>query len=95
MQENITRKDIAKAMQKKFKLPKKYCEETVNGVFENISKAINEDKTVSIRGFGSFKAKLKKEHVKTSAFTGKKHTIKAKKSCSFYAYNRLKDIVKS
>ncbi len=73
---------------------KKTSQAAVDCVFSTITKALKKKKTVTLRGFGTFKVDKRKARKGRNPRTGEVIKIKAKKVPKFVAGKALKDAVK-
>jgi nucleoid DNA-binding protein len=73
---------------------KKEAQAVVDCVFATIAKALKKNDTVSLVGFGTFKANKRKARKGRNPQTGEEIKIKAKKVPKFVPGKALKDAVK-
>ena len=70
---------------------KAFSEKCVNAILDCIGKGLKKDKAVQIVGFGTFAVKARKARTGRNPQTGETIQIKASKSVSFKAGQKLKD----
>jgi nucleoid DNA-binding protein len=73
---------------------KKEAQAAVDCVFSNISKAMKRRDTVTLVGFGTFKADKRKARTGRNPQTGEEIMIKAKRVPKFVPGKALKDAIK-
>ncbi|MBL0691459.1 MAG: HU family DNA-binding protein [SAR324 cluster bacterium] len=76
--------DIALALSHKFDLPTKQAAYLSEAILKSVKDALKTDGTVMITGFGKFEVKQKAARIGRNPKTKQKHTIKERKSISFY-----------
>ena len=89
----MNKSDLIEALSKSENLTKTKAEEVVDLVFSEMTNALVTGDRVEIRGLGSFKVKSYGKYTGRNPKTGKKITVKAKKSPSFKCGKELKERV--
>jgi DNA-binding protein HU-beta len=89
----MTKQELVEMLHAKWdgQMTKKLTAELVDGVFENVSKAICKDKRFSYPGFGTFVVRNRKARKGRNPQTGEAIKIKASKAVGFRATKSLKD----
>ncbi len=83
MNKNITRDDIAEAINLDFGLSKKDCLNLVNDIIEIIISGLENKQIVKIHNFGTFKLKRKKSRIGRNPKTKKEFLISERNVISF------------
>ena len=83
MNKNITRDDIAEAINLDFGLSKKDCLNLVNDIIEIIISGLENNQIVKIHNFGTFKLKRKKSRIGRNPKTKKEFMISERNVISF------------
>ena len=83
MKKNITRDDIANAINIDFGLSKKDCLDIVNDIIDSIIVGLENNQIVKIHNFGTFKLKRKKSRVGRNPKTKEEVMIKSRNVISF------------
>ncbi|MBF2098253.1 MAG: HU family DNA-binding protein [Gloeomargaritaceae cyanobacterium C42_A2020_066] len=81
--QSVNKEQLVSIAASKSGATKKSTEEVLNAVIEAITEAVAEDKKVTLVGFGSFEAKVRKEREGRNPGTGEIIHIPAKKVPSF------------
>lgn len=81
---------IEKIAEKNEHLSKRQVEFIVNGVFNSIKSALEEGEKVEIRGFGSFKVRVKQQKEARNPKTGEKVIVAPKKVPYFKPSREIK-----
>ena len=97
MRKNITRDDIAEAVNIEFGLSKKDCLEIVNDIIDTIILGLEKFQIFKIHNFGTFKLRRKKERIgrnpktKKEAIISERYVVifKPSKSVLSYINNKL------
>jgi integration host factor subunit beta len=89
----MTKADLIELVAKRGNLPKKPAEIVVNTIFQSITKALDEGDKVELRGFGSFRMKIRQARTARNPKTGDKVQVKEKKVPHFRAGKELKEAV--
>lgn len=91
----MKKEDIAEAVLKAANLAtKKQAQESVEAVFEGITKSLGRGEEVAVAGFGVFKVVKSAARAGINPKTGEKIQIKASKKPKFRAAKALKEAVK-
>ena len=91
--QNISRDEIAEAMQNEFGFNRKQCLDIVNDIIEIIIEGLQNDKKVKIHNFGTFKMNNKKSRIGRNPKTKKEYNISSRNVITFKASKMLlKDI---
>ena len=85
--------DLVEALSASEDLTRTKAEEVVNLVFDEMTNALVARDRVELRGLGSFKVKSYGKYTGRNPKTGKKITVKAKKSPFFKCGKELKERV--
>lgn len=86
----LTKADIVKAVYNKIGYSKKFSEELVDELFNNIKNHLIKGQGIKIHGFGKFILKDKKSRKGRNPKTGKSLTISARRVLLFHASTILK-----
>ena len=89
----MNKSDLIEALSEGEDLTRTKAEEVVNLVFDEMTNALVAGDRVEIRGLGSFKVKSYGKYTGRNPKTGKKITVKAKKSPFFKCGKELKERV--
>jgi integration host factor subunit beta len=89
----MTKADLVESIAQTTGLSKKDTNVVVNGILENISRALSDGDKVELRGFGSFKVKQRRSRRARNPRTGNPVDVPAKLIPYFKASNELKDKV--
>ncbi|MEJ2367935.1 MAG: integration host factor subunit beta [Acidobacteriota bacterium] len=87
----MTKADIIELVSKRSDLPKKQAELVVNTVIESVVDALDNGDKVELRGFGSFRMKVRKPRVARNPKTGEKVHVDEKHVPYFRAGKELKE----
>ena len=91
--ENMTRRELIFELCKRSDLPQKEIERIVEGVFKQITLALERGDKVQIVGFGTFKVKARKAQTVLNPRTGEPMKIPAYKLPTFTAGKTIKTAV--
>ena len=80
---NVTRDDIAEFINYQFGLTKRDCNEFVNELIESIIVGLQNEKSVKIHNFGTFRLKNKKERIGRNPKTKEVAKITSRKVVKF------------
>ncbi len=83
--QNISREEIAEAMQIEFGFNKKLCLDLVNDIFDIIIEGLQDNKKVKIHNFGTFKLNKKNSRIGRNPKTKEEHNIPSRYVISFKA----------
>ena len=83
--QNISRDEIAEAMQKEFGFNRKQCLDIVNDIIEIIIEGLQNDKKVKIHNFGTFKMNNKKSRIGRNPKTKEEYNISSRNVITFKA----------
>tara|TARA_B100001123_G_C14726127_1_gene795093 strand:+ start:158 stop:457 length:300 start_codon:yes stop_codon:yes gene_type:complete len=83
MKKNITRDDIAEAINVDFGLSKKDCLDIVNDIIDNVIEGLQKNQVVKIHNFGTFKLKRKNSRLGRNPRTKEEVTINERNVISF------------
>ena len=83
--QNISRDEIAEAMQIEFGFNRKLCLEIVNDIIDIIIKGLESDKKVKIHNFGTFKMNNKKSRIGRNPKTKEEFNISSRNVITFKA----------
>ena len=83
MKKNITRDDIAEAINIEFGLSKKDCLDVVNDIIEDIVIGLQNKQLVKIHNFGTFKLRKKKSRVGRNPKTNEEFIINERNVITF------------
>ncbi len=89
----MTKADLVETIAQTTGLSKKDTNVVVNGILENISRALSGGDKVELRGFGSFKVKQRRSRRARNPRTGSAVDVPSKLVPYFKASNELKDKV--
>jgi integration host factor subunit beta len=89
----MTKADLIELVSKKADLPKKPAEIIVNTIFQSVSEALERGEKVELRGFGSFRMKIREARTARNPKTGEKVQVDKKKVPTFRAGKELKEAV--
>ena len=82
---NISRDEIAEAIQKDFGFNRKLCLDIVNDIIDIIIEGIQRDQKVKIHNFGTFKMNAKKSRIGRNPKTKKEYNISSRNVVTFKA----------
>ena len=83
--QNISRDEIAEAMQNEFGFNRKLCLDIVNDIIEIIIEGLQNDKKVKIHNFGTFKMNNKKSRIGRNPKTKEEYNISSRNVIIFKA----------
>ena len=83
MKRNITRDDIAEAINIEFGLSKKDCLDIVNDIFDSIILGLEQNKIFKIHNFGTFKLRKKNKRVGRNPKTKVEYEISERNVITF------------
>ena len=83
--QNISRDEIAEAMQNEFGFNRKQCLDIVNDIIDIIIEGLQNDKKVKIHNFGTFKMNNKKSRIGRNPKTKKEYNISSRNVITFKA----------
>ncbi len=89
----MTKAELVEQVARRIKLPKKEAEVVVNTVFGSITDALSHGDKVELRGFGSFKVKVRDPREGRNPKTGETVHIPAKRVPYFKAGKELRELV--
>ena len=92
---NISRDEIAEAMNKEFGFNRKQCLDIVNDIVEIIIEGLQNDKKVKIHNFGTFKMNNKKSRVGRNPKTKEEFNISSRNVITFKASKILLKYINS
>ena len=93
--QNISRDEIAGAIQSEFGFNKKLCLDIVNDVVEIIIDGLASDKKVKIHNFGTFKLNKKNSRIGRNPKTKKEYNIASRNVITFKASKILLKYINS
>ena len=82
---NISRDEIAQAMQNQFGFNRKQCLDIVNDIIEIVIEGLQRDKKVKIHNFGTFKMNNKKSRIGRNPKTKEEYNISSRNVITFKA----------
>ena len=91
--QNISRDEIAEAMQNEFGFNRKLCLDIVNDIIEIIIEGLQNDKKVKIHNFGTFKMNNKKSRVGRNPKTKEEYNISSRNVVTFTASKVLLEFI--
>ena len=83
--QNISRDEIAEAMQNEFGFNRKQCLDIVNDIIDIIIDGLQSDKKVKIHNFGTFKMNNKKSRIGRNPKTKEEYNISSRNVITFKA----------
>ena len=83
--QNISRDEIAEAMQNDFGFNRKLCLDIVNDIINIVISGLERDKKVKIHNFGTFKMNNKKSRVGRNPKTKEEYNISSRNVVTFKA----------
>ena len=83
--QNISRDEIAEAMQSEFGFNRKLCLDMINDIFDIIIEGLQSDKKVKIHNFGTFKLNNKKSRIGRNPKTKEEFNISSRNVITFKA----------
>jgi len=89
----MTKADLIELIAKRSDLPKKPAEIIVNTIFQSVTEALESGEKVELRGFGSFRMKVRDARTARNPKTGEKVQVEKKKVPTFRAGKELKEAV--
>jgi len=89
----MTKADLIELVAKHSNLPKKPAEIIVNTIFKSVTAALDNGDKVELRGFGSFRMKVREARTARNPKTGEKVMVQKKKIPHFRAGKELKEAV--
>ena len=92
---NISRDEIADAMQNEFGFNKKLCLDIVNDIIDIIIEGLQIDKQVKIHNFGTFKLKYKNSRIGRNPKTKEEYKISKRNVVTFKASKILLNDINS
>ena len=90
---NISRDEIAQAMQNQFGFNRKQCLDIVNDIIEIVIEGLQRDKKVKIHNFGTFKMNNKKSRVGRNPKTKEEYNISSRNVVTFKASKILLNLI--
>ena len=87
--QNVSRDEIAQAMQSEFGFNRKLCLDIVNDIFEIIIDGLKSDHKVKIHNFGTFKLNNKKGRIGRNPKTKEEFIITSRNSIKFVSSKNL------
>ena len=93
MKKNITRDDIAEAINIEFGLSKKDCLDIVNNIIDSIILGLEKYQIFKIHNFGTFKLRRKKKRVGRNPKTKEKKIISERNVVLFKASKDFKEYI--
>ena len=87
--DNISRDEIAEAMQSEFGFNRKLCLDIVNDIIDIIIEGLKSDKKVKIHNFGTFKLNNKSSRIGRNPKTKEEFNISSRKVITFKASKLL------
>ena len=91
----MTKADIIELVANRSDLPKKQAEMVVNTVLMSIVEALDAGEKVELRGFGSFRMKVRDARTGRNPKTGEKVQVDQKKVPFFRAGKELRELINS
>ena len=91
----MTKADIIELVAKRSDLPKKQAEMVVNTVLVSVVEALDAGEKVELRGFGSFRMKVREARTARNPKTGEKVQVDQKKVPFFRAGKELRELINS
>lgn len=89
----MTKADIIELVAKRSDLPKKQAEMVVNTVLMSVVEALDAGEKVELRGFGSFRMKMRDARTARNPKTGEKVQVDQKKVPFFRAGKELRELI--
>ena len=93
--QNISRDEIAEAIQADFGFNKKLCLDIVNDIFDIIVEGLQIDKKVKIHNFGTFKLSNKNSRIGRNPKTREEYKIESRNVITFKASKVLLKYINS
>ena len=90
----MTKAEMIDVLAKQVGITKKQANESINVIFDSITKSLKKNKKVTLVGFGTFSVKKRKARKGINPKTGEAIKIKARKVAHFKAGAKLKETVK-
>ena len=91
--QNISRDEIAEAMQKEFGFNKKLSLDIVNDIVEILIEGLQSDKKVKIHNFGTFKINGKNSRIGRNPKTKEEFNISSRNVISFKASKKILEFI--
>ena len=91
--QNISRDDIALAIQSDFGFNRKLCLDIVNDIIDIVIDGLQYDKKVKIHNFGTFILNRKNSRIGRNPKTKEEFKIRASEKLAFKASNKVKSIL--
>lgn len=89
----MTKAELAERIAETTDISKAKAEQVINSATDTISDMLSVGESVTIKGFGTFEAKARKERQGRNPRTGKEITIAAKTVVNFKPGKKLKEAV--
>jgi integration host factor subunit beta len=89
----MTKADLIELVAKRADLPKKPAEIIVNTIFQSVTDALDKGEKVELRGFGSFRMKIREARTARNPKTGERVQVGQKKVPHFRAGKELREAV--
>ncbi|MGA9751056.1 MAG: HU family DNA-binding protein [Acidobacteriota bacterium] len=89
----MTKADLIELVAKRADLPKKPAEIIVNTIFQSVTEALDKGEKVELRGFGSFRMKIREARTARNPKTGERVQVGQKKVPHFRAGKELREAV--
>jgi integration host factor subunit beta len=89
----MTKVDLIELVAKRAGLPKKPAEIIVNTIFQSVTEALDKGEKVELRGFGSFRMKIREARTARNPKTGERVQVGQKKVPHFRAGKELREAV--
>ena len=93
--QNISRDEIAEAMNSEFGFNRKLCLDIVNNIIDIIIEGLEQDGKVKIHNFGTFKLNSKKSRVGRNPKTKEEYNISSRNVITFKASKILLNFINS
>ena len=90
----MNKKELVEDMAKKSGLSRGSCEKALAAFQESVTTALQNDDSVTLVGFGTFRVLERAARQGRNPATGKELTIEARKVAKFVVGKTLKDIIK-
>lgn len=91
MSQTLTRADLTESIYREVGLSLADSAELLNSIFEEVSKCLENEETVKISSFGTFKIRKKKQRVGRNPKTGVEVPINPRKVVTFHVSNIIKN----
>ncbi|MGC8722498.1 MAG: HU family DNA-binding protein [Acidobacteriota bacterium] len=89
----MTKADLIELVAQRADLPKKPAEIIVNTIFQSVTEALDKGEKVELRGFGSFRMKIREARTARNPKTGERVQVGQKKVPHFRAGKELREAV--